>query len=102
MNRYANSLIARGYSREYAENAAADRADRAREDAIDRELEERARLRDAAPALLEALQQIAVLAEYGTTGPGKCKSDALTAEQATSLRLAISDISRAAIAKATR
>jgi len=55
MNRYANSLIARGYSREYAENAAADRADRAREDAIDRELEERARLRDAAPDLLAAL-----------------------------------------------
>lgn len=50
--------------------------------------------------LVAALQQVAVLAEYGTTGPGKCKSDALTAEQATNLRLAISDISRAALSKA--
>lgn len=56
MNRYANSLIARGYSREYAENAAADRADRARDDAIDRELEAAARLRDAAPDMLACLQ----------------------------------------------
>jgi len=46
---------------------------------------------------LVALKQVAVLAEYGTTGPGKCASDALTAQQATSLRLAISDIARAAI-----
>ena len=55
----------------------------------------------AAPDLLAALNQIAVLAEYGTTGPGKCGSRALNAEQATSLRLAVSDIARAAIARAT-
>ncbi len=55
MNRYANSLIARGYSREYAENVEADRLDRAREDEKDRQLEASARLRDAAPELLAAL-----------------------------------------------
>lgn len=60
-----------------------------------------ARLISAAPDLLAALEQITVLAEYGTTGPGKCASRSLTAEQATALRLAISDIARAAIAKAT-
>lgn len=89
MNRYANSLIARGYSREYAENAAADRADRARDDAIDRELEERARLRDAAPALLEALQNVAQYFKgYDLSGyPG---ADSVLAA------------ARAAIAKATR
>lgn len=47
--------------------------------------------------LRNALEQIAVLAEYGTTGPGKCRSDALSAEQATSLRKSISDIARGAI-----
>ena len=60
-----------------------------------------ARLISAAPDLLAALLQVAVLAEYGTTGPGKCASRSLTAEQATALRLSISDIARAAIAKAT-
>ena len=58
--------------------------------------------RNALPALIacaKACEQVAVLAEYATTGPGKCKSDALTAEQATSLRLAISDIARAALAR---
>jgi hypothetical protein len=47
-----------------------------------------------------ALEQCAVLAEYSTTGPGKCRSGALTAKQATALRLAISTIARAAIDKA--
>jgi hypothetical protein len=59
------------------------------------------RLIAAAPDLLAALLQIAALAEYNTTGPGKCKSEKLTAEQATSLRKSISDIARAAIAKTT-
>lgn len=45
---------------------------------------------------LAALEQCAVLAEYGTTGPGKCQSGPLTAKQATALRLAISNIARAA------
>ena len=60
-----------------------------------------ARLISAAPSLLNALQQVAVLAEYGTTGPGKCNSEALNASQATALRRSVSDIARAAIAKAT-
>lgn len=47
--------------------------------------------------MVKALRQIAVLAEYQTTGPGKCESYALTAKQATALRLAISDIARAAL-----
>lgn len=46
---------------------------------------------------LEAMEQIAVLAEYGTTGPGKCRSRALNAQQATALRLSVSDLSRAQI-----
>ena len=54
-------------------------------------------LRTAAQQALEALEQIAVLAEYGTTGPGKCHSRALNAQQATALRLSVSDLSRAQI-----
>ena len=65
------------------------------------ELLANARLVAAAPDLLAALLQIAALAEYNTTGPGKCKSEKLTAEQASSLRKSISDIARAAIAKTT-
>lgn len=57
-------------------------------------------IEEAARAMLAALQQIVVLSEYGTTGPGSCLSDKLTAEQATSLRKALSDISRDAIAQA--
>ena len=64
------------------------------------ESEANARLIAAAPDLLAALRECAILAEYGTTGPGKCKSDALTAEKATALRLAVSTICRAAIQKA--
>lgn len=45
----------------------------------------------------KALLEIAVLAEFGTTGPGKCQSDALPADRATSLRLAISNIARGVI-----
>jgi len=48
---------------------------------------------------LAALEQCAVLAEYATTGPGKCQSGPLTAKQATALRLAISNIARAALAQ---
>jgi len=45
--------------------------------------------------LLSLLAQIAVLAEYGTTGPDSgCKSEALTAVQATSLRNSISELAR--------
>jgi hypothetical protein len=64
------------------------------------EKEANARLIAAAPELLAALRECALLAEYGTTGLGKCKSDALSAEKATALRLAVSTIARAAIAKA--
>lgn len=49
--------------------------------------------------IISAFEQIAVLAEYNTTGPGKCKSNSLTAKQATSLRLSISDIARQMIQK---
>jgi hypothetical protein len=55
MPRISNALYARGYSREYADNAEADRHDRMREEEIDRQLEASARLRDAAPELLAAL-----------------------------------------------
>jgi len=51
--------------------------------------------------LRAALEQIAVLVEYGTTGPNtepRCKSAALTADQATSLRGAVSEIAREALA----
>lgn len=47
---------------------------------------------------LNALCQIAVLAEYGTTGPGKCVGRSLTQRQATSLRLSVSTIARKHIA----
>jgi hypothetical protein len=67
----------------------------------DEECHANARLIAATPDLLDALNQIALLAEWQTTGPSKCSSGPLTAKQATSLRLAISDIARAAIAKAT-
>lgn len=56
-------------------------------------------LREVTQQALEALKQITVLAEYGTTGPGKCKSNALSSAQATSLRLSISNIARAALAQ---
>lgn len=59
MPRVSNALYARGYSREYADNVEADRLDRAREDEKDRQLEASARLRDAAPDLLAALEDIA-------------------------------------------
>lgn len=52
------------------------------------------------PRITDALEQIAVLAEYGTTGAGACKSGPLTAAAATSLRLAISTIARDALAVA--
>jgi hypothetical protein len=58
------------------------------------ELAEARRERDR---LREAIEQIVVLAEYATTGPGKCKSDALSAAKATALRKSISDIGRSAI-----
>jgi hypothetical protein len=45
----------------------------------------------------QALKQIALLAEYGTTGPGKCNSRALDEMTATALRRSISDIARAAM-----
>lgn len=51
-------------------------------------------------ALVKALRSLTVLAEYNTTGPGKCNSDALTAAQATSLRRAISNIARDALRRA--
>jgi hypothetical protein len=44
--------------------------------------------------LRSALNQIALLAEWQTTGQGKCKSAALSAAKATELRLAISTIAR--------
>lgn len=50
----------------------------------------------------DALRQIAVLAEYGTSGPDtmpRCKADKLSAEQATSLRGSISEIARAALGR---
>lgn len=50
--------------------------------------------------LIGALRQVATLAEYGTTGPPRCKSDYLTAEQATAMRGAISEIARDAITRA--
>jgi hypothetical protein len=55
--------------------------------------------RAAVSSVSDKLLQIALLAEFGTTGPGKCGSPALTAEQATSLRMAISDIAREALAR---
>jgi hypothetical protein len=46
------------------------------------------------------VEQIVVLAEYGTTGPERgCKSHKLTAAQATSLRSAISQLAREALVK---
>lgn len=55
---------------------------------------------DQYSALREALKQIAILAEYATSGSGtnpRCKSDALSAQQATALRGSISDIARSAL-----
>lgn len=49
--------------------------------------------------LTNNVRQIIVLAEFGTTGPGKCASPALTAEQATGLRRSISDLGREALAR---
>lgn len=46
-----------------------------------------------------ALEQIALLAEYGTTGPGKCASKSMNAKQATAFRLALSTIARDALTK---
>lgn len=86
MPRISNALYARGYSREYADNVEADRLDRAREDEKDRQLEAAARLRDAAPALLEALQNALEAIEYYDRHEG-CKAMLMQA--------------RAAIAKAT-
>lgn len=62
---------------------------------------ERDELRERCEKLREALNQIAVLAEWQTSGPDtspRCKSDALSASQATSLRGSISEIARAALA----
>lgn len=42
--------------------------------------------------LRSAIEQIVVLAEFGTTGPGKCHSRPLSASAASSLRRSISDI----------
>ena len=53
-------------------------------------------LRTRIRVLEDALGQVAVRAEYGTTGPGKCEGPGLSAKRATSLRLAISDIARQA------
>ncbi|MFZ9327870.1 MAG: hypothetical protein ACO24H_10570 [Polynucleobacter sp.] len=60
-----------------------------------------ARLIAASPQMLAALNQITLLAEWQTTGPGKCGSGSLTAKQATSLRLSISNLAREAILMAT-
>jgi hypothetical protein len=46
-----------------------------------------------------AVEQITVLAEFGTTGPGKCHSRALSASAASSLRRSISDICRDVLEK---
>jgi hypothetical protein len=55
---------------------------------------------DMSTTVRAELEQIAVLAEYRTTGPGKgCKSERLTAAQATALRSAISQLAREALAK---
>lgn len=53
-------------------------------------------LRTRIRVLEDALGQVAVLAEYGTTGPGKCEGPGLSAKRATALRRAISDIARQA------
>lgn len=53
----------------------------------------KANLIDAAPHMFFALEQIAILTEW--------RSDPLSADQATKLRLVISHIARAALAKAT-
>jgi hypothetical protein len=55
-----------------------------------------------AERLRAALSQIALIAEWQTSGPitaPRCKSDALTAKQATSLRGSISEIARNALAR---
>lgn len=55
----------------------------------------------AVAGALRDLRQIAVLAEYGTTGPNSkppCKSFPMTADEATAMRGAISELSRGAIA----
>jgi hypothetical protein len=55
---------------------------------------------NAHEGLMRALQEIAILAEYGTTGPSTeppCKSPALNAAKATGLRGAISGIARKAL-----
>jgi hypothetical protein len=62
--------------------------------ALRAELAEARRERDG---LRAAIEQIVVLAEYATTGPGKCKSDALSAAKATALSKSISEIGRSAI-----
>lgn len=55
--------------------------------------------------MLKALEQIVVLAETNTTGADTnppCKSEKLTAQQATSLKGAISNIARRALAETRR
>lgn len=89
MSRLENSLIARGYSRDYAESVAADARDRAHENERDRQAEDAARLRDAAPDLLAAL--VALVNEADSHG-GSTR---------TVTRYSV-DHARAAIAKATR
>lgn len=56
-------------------------------------------------ALINALVQIAVLAEFNTTGPNTvppCKSPPLNAAKATSLRGEISTIAREALSRVGR
>lgn len=88
MPRISNALYARGYSREYADNVEADRLDRAREDEKDRQLEASARLRDAAPDLLAALEDIANFDDRACHENG--------------FGFVMRDIARDAIAKVTR
>jgi len=91
MPRISDALYARGYSREYADNAEADRHDRMREEEIDRQLEASARLRDAAPELLAALVSIV---EHPTEFAEIEDFETMTARMV--------EKARAAIAKATR
>lgn len=88
MPRISDALYARGYSREYADNVEADRLDRAREDEKDRQLEASARLRDAAPDLLAALEDIANFDDRACHENG--------------FGFVMRDIARDAIAKVTR
>ena len=66
--------------------------------------QEIARLAARCKRLEEALTQITVLAEFGTTGPtvSPCKSRSLTARAATALRGSISALARAALEGAWR